>query len=235
MSEKLGGRAYALYSDKCIQAMGIDPVAQELVQHQETIDIFGDVKVWLRDLETAWQQENERTRVEVKRADAYVTWDFDIPVPRHVVWEYVTVPGPWQQWWPADEIIEKSDNGRRGVGTKNHCMHGKDAIIEEVLDWRPFDYFTVGISLPVPNAPKIVMTRAVKDASDGASVLEMRVAVPKPEHKDFVDQAGAKFAANMTSAIEKLRQMLEGRQASIAVIDEPLMSSEGRFLSEPVK
>ena len=235
MSEKLGGRAYALYSDKCIQAMGIDPVAQGLVQHQETIDIFGDVKVWLRDLEAAWQQENERTRVEVKRADAYVTWDFDIPAPRRVVWEYVTVPGPWQQWWPADEIIEKSDNGRRGVGTKNHCMHGKDAIIEEVLDWRPFDYFTVGISLPVPNAPKIVMTRAVKDASDGASVLEMRVAVPKPEHKDFVDQAGAKFAANMTSAIEKLRQMLEGRQASIAVIDEPLMSSEGRFLSEPVK
>jgi hypothetical protein len=30
-----------------------------------------------------------------------------------------------------------------GVGTKNHCMHGKDAIIEELLDWRPFDYFTV--------------------------------------------------------------------------------------------
>lgn len=37
-------------------------------------------------------------------------------------------------------------------------MNGKDAIIEEVLDWRPFDYFTVSVQLPIPSAPKIVMT-----------------------------------------------------------------------------
>jgi hypothetical protein len=42
----------------------------------------------------------------------------------------------------------------------NRCMHGKDAIIEELLDWRPFDYFTVSTLLPIPGAPKLVMTRA---------------------------------------------------------------------------
>ena len=67
VSEKVGSRAYALYSDACIQAMGIDPVAQGLVEHHETIDIIGDVKLWLRDLEEAWEKENERTRVEVTR------------------------------------------------------------------------------------------------------------------------------------------------------------------------
>ena len=65
VSEKVGNRAYALYSDACIQAMGIDPVAQGLAEHRETIDIIGDVKVWLRDLEEAWKKENESTRVEV--------------------------------------------------------------------------------------------------------------------------------------------------------------------------
>jgi hypothetical protein len=38
VSEKVGGRAYALYSDACIQTMGIDPAAQGFVEHQETID-----------------------------------------------------------------------------------------------------------------------------------------------------------------------------------------------------
>ena len=51
--------------------------------------------------------------------------------------------------------------------------------------------------------------------------------MPRREHKDFVDQAGAKFTENMNKAIEKLRQMLEGQQPSIAVIDEPPLRSIG--------
>ena len=132
---------------------GMDPSAQGLVEHRETIDIIGDVKLWLRDLEEAWKKENERTHVEVTRADAYVSWDFDIAAPRQTVWEYFTVPGQRQKWWPADAIIENSSNRRRGIGTENHCVHGKDAIVEEVLDWRPFDYFTVSTLLPIPGAP----------------------------------------------------------------------------------
>jgi hypothetical protein len=154
----------------------------------------------------------------------------------HLVWEYATVPGQWQQWWFADEIIERSDDGRRGVGTKNHCMHGKDAVIEEILDWRPFDYFTIGTTLPMPDAPRIIMTRAVTEGSAGGSVLEMRVAQPKQEHKDFVDKAGAKFASNKTTSIEKFRVMVKNKQASVAVIEEPpLLPASGRFLTEPVK
>jgi hypothetical protein len=32
--------------------------------------------------------------------------------------------------------------GRRGPGSSNHCMHGKDAVVEGILDWRPYDYVT---------------------------------------------------------------------------------------------
>src|ERR1700735_4073461 len=160
VSEKVGDRAYALYSDACVQMVGIDPVAQGLVEHHETIDIIGDVKLWLRDLEDAWKNENERTHVEVTHADAYVAWYFNIAAPRQTVWKYFTVPGQRQRWWPADAVIENSGNKRRGVGSENHCMHGKNAIVEEVLDWRPSDYITVSTLLPIPGAPKIMLTHA---------------------------------------------------------------------------
>ena len=55
ISEKVGSRAYALYSDACIQTLGVDAVAQGLVEHFETIDIIGDVKLWLSDLDEAWK------------------------------------------------------------------------------------------------------------------------------------------------------------------------------------
>ncbi|HEY1749004.1 MAG TPA: DUF2652 domain-containing protein [Xanthobacteraceae bacterium] len=236
VGEKIGSRAYAVYSDACVQTAGIDPVAQGLVEHHETIDIIGDVKLWLCDLDEAWRKENEQTRVEITRHEAYAILEFDIAAPRRAVWEYLTVPALWQKWWPTDALVEHSANRRRGVGTQVHCMHGKDAIIEELLDWRPFDYFTLSVQLPIPGAPKVVMTRAVQERPDGTTHLEMRIAKPKAKDKAFLDQVAPKFAGDVTKGIATLRQLLEGQQASAAVIDEPaLKSSNERFLTEPVK
>jgi uncharacterized protein YndB with AHSA1/START domain len=236
VNEKLGGRAYALYSDACIETMGIDPVAQGLTEHHETIDIIGDVKLWLCDLDEAWGKENQRVRVEVTRADAYMIWDFEIAAPRQIVWEYFTTPEQRQKWFPADAIIENTGNKRRGAGAVNHCMHGKDANIEEVLDWRPSDYFTISTLLPIPGTPKIVWTYAFQDRGDGATHIEMRFAKPKPKDQAFVDQAAAKFKERITKAIGNLRAMLEAQQPSSPVVDEPpLMGSSERFLTEPMK
>jgi uncharacterized protein YndB with AHSA1/START domain len=236
VAEKLGGRAYALYSDAAIRSMGVDPVAQGLIAHHETIDVIGEVKLWARDLEAAWGQEDSQVRMEVRREDAYATLDFDIAAPRQSVWEYLTVPGQKRKWWEADDIVEESLKGRRGVGAKIHCMHGKDAIIEETLDWRPVDYFTVGIALPVPGAPRIVMTRALLEGPNGTTHLEVRIAKPKPKDQAFVDGAVAKYVENMTKTIAVLRSMVEGKQPAVGPVEEPTMtSSAGRFLTGPVK
>jgi hypothetical protein len=115
-------------------------------------------------------------------------------------------------------------------------MHGKDAVIEETLDWHPVDYFTVGVALPVPGAPRIVMTRALLDGLDETTHLELRIAKPKPKEKAFVDDAAAKFAESMTKAIAGLRSMVEAKQPAAGGLEEPtLKPSTRRFLNEPVK
>ena len=70
VNERLGGHAYALYSDACIQAMGIDPFAQGLIEHRESIDIIGDMKCWVRDLEAAWQQRPSASETKSTRDKA---------------------------------------------------------------------------------------------------------------------------------------------------------------------
>jgi uncharacterized protein YndB with AHSA1/START domain len=221
VSEKVGSRAYVAYSDACIKTTGLDPVAQGLIKHHESIDIIGDVGLWLCDLSKSWKNESESARVEVTAADAYLSWHFDIAAPRQTVWEYFTVPGLRQKWWPADAVIEQSHKRRRGIGTENHCMHGKDAIIEEVLDWRPSDYLTVNTLLPISGAPKIMLTHAFEDEASGGTRLEMRVGKPKTKDKAFVDQAAGKFKENITKAVGVLRSMLESLQDYPSVIDEP--------------
>jgi uncharacterized protein YndB with AHSA1/START domain len=235
VNERLGGHAYALYSDPCIRAMGIDPSAQGLLQHQESIDIIGDVKCWVRDLEEAWAKENDRQRNEVTHDKAVSVIEFDIAAPRPVVWEHFTLPGLRPKWRAADEVREASESGRRGVGTTNHCMHGAHAIIEEVIDWRPFDYLTLTTLLPIPGAPKVLMTYAFMESADGGTRIEIRLGKPKPKDREFLDHVGAEFRKNITNEVAALRVMLE-RQKGATVIEEPALPvSAERFLTQPIQ
>ena len=234
--EKTGGHAYVLYSDACMVEMGIDAQAHGLIEHHETIDIIGETKLWLRDLESVWQRESAATRYEVAAAEAYLSLEHDFAAPRQVIWEYLTVPGERQKWWPADAILEPTGKSRRGAGTINHCMHGQHAIVEELLDWRPYDYFTLSTLLPMPGAPKIIMTRALEERPGGATHLAFRVARPKPKDKDFVDQAAVQFAKSMEGAFAKLQQLAESQLPSADAIDEPpLREATGKFLTEPAR
>jgi uncharacterized protein YndB with AHSA1/START domain len=235
VNERLGGHAYALYSEPCIRAMGIDPAAQGLVEHREAIDIIGEVTCWVRDLEAAWQQEKDRQMNQVTREAAAAVIEFDIAAPRPAVWEHFTQPGLRPKWRAADEVRETSQSGRRGVGTVNHCMHGPHAIIEEVLDWRPFDYLTISTLLPMPDAPKVIMSYAFLEEKPGATHIEIRLARPKPKDQAFLDHVGAEFQKTITAEIEKLRQMLEGQDGAPAAVEEPMLPVPAeRFLTQPV-
>ena len=234
VNEKFGGHAYALYSDACIQTMGIDPAAQGLVEHKETIDIIGEVKCWVRDLEEAWEKENARQRHEVTREQAGVLLEFDIAAPRPTVWEHITHPAHRPKWQGADKVIENAPNGRRGVGTQNHCMHGKDALIEDILDWRPFDYVTMTALAPVPGAPKVTLTYAFEERPAGTHI-EVRIAKPKPKDAAFLEKMGPMWIEQFTMGFKMLRLMLEGQTATPAVVEEPALPvSSERFITQPV-
>jgi uncharacterized protein YndB with AHSA1/START domain len=235
VNERLGGHAYALYSDSCIQAMGIDPVVQGLVEHRESIDIIGEVKCWVRDLEEAWEKENHRQRNEVTRDKAASLLEFDIAAPRPTVWEHFTLPGLRPKWRGADEVRETLESGRRGIGTTNHCMHGPHAIIEEVLDWRPFDYLTISTLLPIPDAPKVFLTYAFLESAGGCTHVEIRVAKPKPKDRAFLEKVGAEFQKTITSEIATLRLMIEGQKRASPVEEPTLPVSAERFLTQPVR
>jgi hypothetical protein len=65
-----------------IETLGIDPAARGLTKHRETIDIIGDVKLWLRGVEDEWQDENEKICVQVTWDDAYPILEIGIAATR---------------------------------------------------------------------------------------------------------------------------------------------------------
>ena len=103
-----------LSSDACIHNYGHRPSsAGNSSNITKPSTSLATLSAWLRDLEEAWKKENERTRIEVTRDDAYLRLDFDISAPRQTVWGTFHGAAQRQKWWAAGAIIENSSN-RRG-------------------------------------------------------------------------------------------------------------------------
>jgi uncharacterized protein YndB with AHSA1/START domain len=216
--------------------MSIDPAVHGMTEHHETIDIVGDVKLWARDLEDAWSEEIERRRVVVTTETSALVLGYDVAAPRPVVWEYFTLPEHRPKWQGSSGLIEKTVEGRRGVGTKNHCLHGDFANIEDILDWQPFDYLTLTAELGAFGPPALLITYLFKERPEGGTRVEFCFAKPKPKERKIFEERVPGLREFYDWAMQNLNTVLAGKTETPAMIEEPaLLPTEERFLTQPVR
>lgn len=84
VTEMLGLRGYALFTEACIAALGIEPSALEMKEHRESYEDVGEVKGFVEDLEARWRHEEERRRVYVVQEGAAFEFEDEYPVPPQV-------------------------------------------------------------------------------------------------------------------------------------------------------
>jgi uncharacterized protein YndB with AHSA1/START domain len=233
--ESTGIKAYALYTADCIAAMGIeDPARQGFLEHRVATDVVGEITTWIRDLDAAWTDEQAHTRVFVDRGDAAAVFALESPAARQITWDYITSPIRRPQW-NADSIVEQSPSGRRGVGTVNHCIHGRDAIVEEILDYRPYDYLTVRSQMPIPGAPKVIHSFVFDEGAEGGTHVELRIAKPKPKDRQAFEQLAAPLSGIIEHNYAAILPLLEAEAEAARVVDDvEVPASRGRFETEPV-
>jgi uncharacterized protein YndB with AHSA1/START domain len=244
VEDTLGCRAYAMYSEGCIAAMGIaDPSAAGLRPHREAYEGVGEVTGWVRDLELAWTEEKERDRIIVEGKDVAKTYAMDFGAPQAIVWDWITSPARRIQWQYGATGIEtvQGTAGRRGVGTVNHCIHGKDTIVEEVLDWQPVDYVTLRSQLPAPGTPKLVNSFVLTDLGEDRTRVEMRVARPRSaKDRAIAEQMLPMLDVSIEAGLAALRPLIEEAAAEAKAVaatgaPEPEVPAPmGRNVREPI-
>jgi len=242
VGEQLGLRAYAIYSAACIRAMGADPLALGLVEHTAAYEGIGEVTGWVRDLEAAWRTEQERTRVRVEPEDALWVYERDLPGSPELVWSYLTSPIRRPRWQSGvTAVLEAPQAGRRGVGTTNHCVHGKDAVVEEILDWRPYEYLTDRAHLPMPGLPPLTTSYVLEPIAGEPvpSATRVRITLARPrsaKDRAILSLARSELERTIQDSIEALVPLLEAelrtRLEQAADAPEPaLPAGAGRHLA----
>ncbi len=238
--ERLKTPAYALFSRQCAAAMGIDPVALGMTEYKDDYEGIGEVVGWVHDLGAAWTAELERRRVIVSDREAGFVLEAVQPAPRDIVWSFMTDPAIRPLWQAGVQAVdEHSIASRRGVGTTNHCMHGKEVMIEEILDWRPTDYVTHRTTLP--DGMKIVSSFTYEDVPEGTRVRLLFTwgrSRREREESPAVNEMLADLIGRGLTALHRLLSEEMARRATLAAEAPPEPVAPGsmdREFREPVR
>ena len=97
-------------------------------------------------------------------------------------------------------------------------MHGKDVILEEIVDWRPTDYLTVRWQAG-PGTPKMLMSYELEATTDGAHV-SMRFARPRSaKDRAFLEAMLPALEPGFREGIELMRPLVAEEVARRADAD----------------
>ncbi|MEX2646953.1 MAG: DUF2652 domain-containing protein [Gaiellaceae bacterium] len=164
----VGLSAYALVTEAFAAANGLDPELLGLEPHAERCDDVGEVRGFVSDLEERYRAERDRRRIEVGAEEAAFAVERVLPLPAAAAWELLTAPGK-RLLWQVDDVEEAQAGGRRETGTASICVDGRTKIYEEILDWRPFEYFTE--SRTPEGRARFLLTTSLTPTSGGTTVV----------------------------------------------------------------
>jgi uncharacterized protein YndB with AHSA1/START domain len=159
---------YALLTAACVEALELDPVALGLREHREDYEHVGTVPGFVLDLEARRREALERRRVLVSAAEAAFELETLVALEPPAAWEYLTAPAKRTRW-SGLRVTETTSGGRRGEGTTTLCVDGRHSVYEEILDWRPFDYFSERRS--PGGAASVVLTTTLEGVPGGTRVV----------------------------------------------------------------
>jgi len=94
-------------------------------------------------------------------------------------------------------------------------MHGKDAVVEEILDWRPYDYVTDRTILDTPTGPVKVLHTIELEPDAAGTTIHFRFGAPKTRREQaLMKEIGAAYGQALRSSIPSLIAQLDAELAA---------------------
>jgi hypothetical protein len=141
--EKTNIKSYALFSDVAALKLNLFEYCKKVIPHSETYEHLGEVSMCVHDLQPVWERYRAKNRHFVSVQEAWVKYEADLPFPAALIWEYLTKPD-LEAGFLGYDYGERTDmGGRVQEGSGFHCAHGDLHVYSKILDWMPFEYYTM--------------------------------------------------------------------------------------------
>ncbi|HSH03150.1 MAG TPA: DUF2652 domain-containing protein [Anaerolineae bacterium] len=141
--EQTNIHAYALFTEMAANSLQLAQLCPDLKHYQDNYEHIGNVDMLVHCLQTEWKKEKAKSRNVVTKEEAWVSFEIDIDAPPAIVWDYLTKIDVKLEMLGFSEGGRTDDlGGRIGEESSFHCAHGEIEFRYQVIDWKPFEYFT---------------------------------------------------------------------------------------------
>ena len=227
VAEEHGWRGYALLTDAAVQSVGLDCLRLGMVAHREVYEDAGAVVGFVEDLDARWREEQQRSATRLTPDQALSVINVDLAAPPPVAWEFASNPRQRQRWQVGViRVDQENPEGRPGVGTTNHCVHGRDAVLEEILEYQPFESTTVRSQT---EAGPVLTTWSFTPTELGTD-LELLFGLEDPAHaREIWTVAGPVIEGLFRESLKRLQALvIEESAKSQLAGDAPVDSGTAR-------
>jgi len=203
-----GIQAYAFVSDAAAAALRVPEFFATARRHVEHSADVGETTGYVYDLRPIWERHRAMHRIRVAPDEplAFEPLECDLPLPSALAWAYVVDVDHRMRWQKDLDRIEMSgmSSGRVGPGSVERCDQGHGTTLNRILDWRPFNYVTYEI--PLPLGATVRQTAEFIANADGGTHVSLRSA--KPEAPGALRTALARLMIRL-----RTRKLIEQQRA----------------------
>lgn len=153
VTEKTGLRAYTLFSDAAMKALGLEAFCEKLIAHQEAYEHLGEVDVWIQDMHPIWKEKRDTLDLDIPLNQVLYAYEIVIPLPLEVVWDYMGQE-KYRSMLTAGNLVNlvNRQNGRVAPGSVFQCYHGRNKYTyQTILQWQPFEYYLTESESMIPH------------------------------------------------------------------------------------
>jgi uncharacterized protein YndB with AHSA1/START domain len=212
--ESTGWKAYALFTESCLDHLNLHP--EKLHEEMEAYDHLGEVRTFSMDLHARYKEIMDARHVIITPEEAHSVFECDYNAPPEIVWEWFNDPHKRSQWMASEIVPVLRLHGRTGLGARNHCVHGKnEVVVEDVLDMRPYEYFTVAHT-PQGSSAVLRMTIWFRPIGSNKTHLQLTFRASLPHAPEWLNrQFGRIIIHNRVLKLwklESINDLITGKQ-----------------------
>jgi len=143
VKEKFGVTGYGLITEAAVGAMGIAGLTDGMHEHVEQVEHFGEVRMYIHDLNQSWETHRKADRQIVTPENALAAAEAFVPIPQWVAWDLSFNNDVRKRFMFVDEHTRVGDAGARiETGATFHCFHGGGKIEYVIVDMEAPNHVT---------------------------------------------------------------------------------------------
>jgi hypothetical protein len=140
ITENTGWKAYAMFTKRAMESMQLD--LEDAHNQVESYEHLGDIDTATIDLIPRYDVLAAERRYYLTEEESHVSISHEHQISNVELWQILASTDALNKFTNVTWSVGKRLGGRTGIGSQNHCAHGRGVLHLTYVDWHPFSYMT---------------------------------------------------------------------------------------------